>query len=250
MALFGFIGKKRAKTIPLRNLGLQCDMHSHLIPNVDDGSDSLQKSIELINGLKNAGYKKLIITPHVMTGFFNNNSETITHGLQILKEELVRQNIDIEIDAAAEYYIDYDFMQDLSRKTMLTIGNNKMLLFECSFVNRHRNFDETVFEMQVNGYTPVLAHPERYAYWHGNINHMRTLHDRGILFQINILSLAKAYSRDVNHAAKELINNGLVDFIGTDLHNIEQLEIIENTQISENTFNKLMELKLLNNNLL
>jgi len=184
-----------------------------------------------------------------MTGFFNNNADTINSGLELLKQEIIRQNIDIEISAGAEYYIDYDFMKDLGSKPMLTIGNQKMLLFECSFANKHRNFDETVFEMQINGYTPVLAHPERYTYWHGNIEHMKLLHDRGILFQLNILSLAKAYSRDVNRAAKELIHNGLVDFIGTDLHNADQFKIIENTKISEHTFDKLKSIKLLNNSL-
>ncbi len=249
MAFFGLFGRKSAPTIPLSELGLTCDMHSHLIPALDDGSDSTETSISLINSLKNLGYKKLIITPHVMTGFYNNDEEKIVNGFNELKKEVENQHIDIELGVGAEYYIDYDFMQDLSKKPMLTLGGSKMLLFECSFVNQHKNFDETVFEMQINGYKPVLAHPERYLYWHDNIEHMKLLHDRGIFFQINILSLAKAYSSDVNKAAKILIENDLVDFIGTDLHHAKHLNIIENTKISERTFEKLKNATLLNNTL-
>lgn len=247
MPLFGFIGKKKEALVPLRDLGITCDVHSHLLPNVDDGSQSAKDSIDLIARMKALGYRKIICTPHFMTGFYNNTPESVQTSLNFMKSELLRQNIDIELDAAAEYYIDYDIMQDLSKKPMLTFGNN-MLLFECSFTNEHQNFSETIFEMQVNGYTPVLAHPERYLYWHGKIDFMKDLHDRGVLFQINMLSIANAYTRDVNTAAKTLIDNGLCDFIGTDLHNAEQLNIIEQAQITESAFEKIKALKLLNNN--
>ena len=234
--------------VPLRDLGLTCDMHSHLIPGVDDGSQSAKDSAALIAGLGRMGYKKLIITPHFMTGFYNNTADGVTRSLEILKEGIARQDLDISLDVAAEYYIDYDFMHDLGSKPMLTFGN-KMLLFECSFTNQHRNFDETVFEMQINGYKPVLAHPERYTYWHGATRLMHEFHDRGILFQLNILSVIGAYASSVNKAAMTLIDNGLVDFIGTDLHNPNQLAVIENAMIPVSLFEKLSNLKLLNNSI-
>lgn len=246
MPLFGFIGKKKESLVPLRNIGITCDTHSHLLPNLDDGSQSVKDSIELIVRMKNLGYKKIICTPHFMTGFYNNTRESVQTSLNFMKSELSRQNIDIELDAAAEYYIDYDFMQDLGKKPMLTFGNN-MLLFECSFTNQHKNLNETIFEMQVNGYKPVLAHPERYLYWHGKLDFMKDLHDRGVLFQLNMLSLANAYSRDVNMAAKTLVDNGLCDMVGTDLHNAEQLHVIEQAMIPLSTFDKLSG-HLLNNN--
>jgi tyrosine-protein phosphatase YwqE len=183
-----------------------------------------------------------------MTGFYNNTADGVTRSLEILKEGIARQDLDISLDVAAEYYIDYDFMHDLGSKPMLTFGN-KMLLFECSFTNQHRNFDETVFEMQINGYKPVLAHPERYTYWHGATRLMHEFHDRGILFQLNILSVIGAYASSVNKAAMTLIDNGLVDFIGTDLHNPNQLAVIENAMIPVSLFEKLSNLKLLNNSL-
>lgn len=247
MPLFGFIGKRKESLVPLRNIGITCDTHSHLLPNLDDGSQSVKVSIELIVRMKNLGYKKIICTPHFMTGFYNNTPESVQTSLNFMKSELSRQNIDIELDAAAEYYIDYDFMQDLGKKPMLTFGNN-MLLFECSFTNQHKNLNETIFEMQVNGYKPVLAHPERYIYWHGNIDFMKELHDRGVLFQLNMLSIANAYASNVNKASKALVDNNLCDFISTDLHNAEQLAIIENAQITESAFEKIKSLKLLNNN--
>lgn len=248
MAFFGLFGKKEEPLVPLRELGLVCDMHSHLIPAADDGSKSLDDSIALIKGLHQIGYKKLILTPHFMTGFYNNTNDGVKEKLRTLESELALQSIDIELDVAAEYYIDYDFMHDLSKKPMLTFGD-KRLLFECSFTNQHRNFDETVFEMQVNGYKPVLAHPERYSYWHDSIRLMHEYHDRGILFQINVLSLIKGYSPSVCKAARTLINEGLCDYIGTDLHNAAQLAAIEKAMIPVSLFEKLKNSDLQNNNL-
>ncbi|MBO7495451.1 MAG: hypothetical protein J6T98_02770 [Salinivirgaceae bacterium] len=248
MGFFGLFSKKE-DLVPLRELGLVCDMHSHLIPGVDDGAKTVDDSINLIKGMAGLGYKKLIITPHFMTGFYNNTPDGVGNSLKQLKAEVERQNIDIELDVAAEYYIDYDFMRDLSTKPMLTFDNKK-LLFECSFTNQHRNFDETVFEMQINGYKPVLAHPERYTYWHGATSLMNEFHDRGIQFQLNILSIIGAYSASVKKAALTLIDNGLCDFIGTDLHNKNHLAIIENAMIPASLFEKLKSSNILNNSLL
>ena len=241
-------GKKKEPMVPLRDLGLTCDMHSHLIPGVDDGSQSAKDSILMIKGMSEMGYKKLIITPHFMTGFYNNTADGVRHALSMLKEGVSRQDIDIELDVAAEYYIDYDFMQDLDKKPMLTFGN-KMLLFECSFTNQHRNFDETVFEMQINGYKPVLAHPERYVYWHNKPSLMQEFHDRGILFQINILSILGAYSPGVKKMATWLIENDMCDFIGTDLHSANHLAAIERAKIPAKLFEKLKNSNLQNNSL-
>ena len=246
MAFLGLFGKKKELLVPLRELGLVCDMHSHLIPGVDDGSPSVDDSLSMIKGLHEMGYKKLILTPHFMTGFYNNTHENVKELLETLKQNA--GNIGVDMDVAAEYYIDYDFMHDLSNKPMLTIGE-KMLLFECSFTNQHRNFDETVFEMHINGYKPVLAHPERYTYWHGATRLMHEFHDRGILFQINILSLIEGYSPSVCKAASLLINEGLCDFIGTDLHNARQLTAIENAMIPLSLVEKLKNGNLLNNSL-
>lgn len=246
MGFFGLFGKKKEQLVPLRELGLVCDMHSHLIPGVDDGSPSIADSLSLIKGLCGMGYKKLILTPHFMTGFYNNSPENVKELLETLKQNA--GTIGVDLGVAAEYYIDYDFMHDLSSKPMLTIGE-KMLLFECSFTNQHRNFDETVFEMQINGYKPVLAHPERYSYWHGATRLMHEFHDRGILFQINILSLIKGYSPSVCKAAMTLIDEGLCDFIGTDLHNAGQLAAIEDAMIPASLFEKLKNSNLLNNSL-
>lgn len=246
MGFFSLFGKKKEPLVPLRELGLACDMHSHLIPGVDDGSPSITDSLSLIKGLSGMGYKKLILTPHFMTGFYNNTPECVKDQLETLKQNAA--DIDIDLNVAAEYYIDYDFMNDLSCKQMLTMGD-KMLLFECSFTNQHRNFDETVFEMQINGYKPVLAHPERYAYWHDDIRLMHEFHDRGIYFQINVLSLIRGYSPSVCKAAMTLIDEGLCDFIGTDLHNARQLAAIENAMIPTSLFEKLKNSNLLNNSL-
>lgn len=250
MPFFNFFQKKNTeKSFSITDLGIECDIHSHLLSALDDGAQSIKESITLVTELKNLGYKKLIITPHIMTGFYNNNATKINQSALLLREEIARKNIDILIDVAAEYYIDYDFTKDLSSKPMLCFGN-KMLLFECSFVNEYKNLSETIFEMQINGYTPVLAHPERYTYWHKNIKVLQDLHERGVMMQVNITSLTNCCQYNVRKMAVEIINNGFCNFLGTDLHNSNQLECIKQLQINESIFDKLQKTNLLNNSLL
>ncbi len=202
------------------------DLHSHLIPSIDDGAKDIERSIELILSLKKVGYRKLITTPHV-SDMFPNSSKTILRGYQALKKEMRQRGINIEIEVAAEYYADETFEELLEKRDILTFGKEKYLLFELSYFTMPRDLESLVHEIKMAGYRPVLAHPERYEYFHNSFKDYRNLKSLGVLFQINLNSLVNYYSLEVAQTVKELINQGMVDFIGSDTHHRRDTKFLE-----------------------
>ena len=201
------------------NLLTTVDIHSHLIPGIDDGAKDMGRSIELILELKEMGYKKLITTPHV-SDMFPNSTKTILNGYQALTSELKKKEIDIKLEVAAEYYADENFEKLLQKKDILTFGGDKRyLLFELSYFTRPQELESLIHDIKLAGYTPVLAHPERYTYFHHDIEEYKELKtSTNVLFQINLNSINGYYSDDVANVVKKLITKGLVDFIGSDTH--------------------------------
>ncbi len=197
---------------------LKADLHSHFIPDVDDGSKSFADSIDLIREMKQFGYKKLITTPHVQTEFFKNTPQNILSGLGKLKKAVSEAGIDIEIEAAAEYLIDDGFDKKIETGELLTLGDN-YLLVELSYFIPYVNFFEVVFNLQLSGYKVILAHPERYMYWFNQMKKYEEIKDRGILFQLNANSLSGFYDPMVKKTAEQLIKLKFYDLVGSDMHN-------------------------------
>ncbi|AFK05407.1 capsular polysaccharide biosynthesis protein [Emticicia oligotrophica DSM 17448] len=213
---------------------LKVDMHSHLIPGIDDGSPNIETSIQLIESLKAIGYQKIITTPHIMNDFHPNTSEIIINGLASLKNELESRKMSISIEAAAEYYLDADFEKLLLSNDILCFGSKKYVLIEMSFVAQTPNLEEIIFNLLMKGYQPILAHPERYNYWHNTPKIYKHIHDIGCLLQVNMLSLLGYYGKPTKNVALNLIKSELVDFLGTDLHHDRHLQVfIENTYNAE-----------------
>ncbi len=220
------------------------DVHSHLIPGIDDGAQNIYESVALIRKLKELGFKKLITTPHIMSDKYPNNSEIIENGLQKLKKELVKKNIDIEVEVASEYFLDKHFLNLLKKRELLTFGDN-YLLFELSYNSKPIFLESAIFEMISAGYKPVLAHPERYIFLHKNFNEYKWLKRKGLLFQVNLNSFSGYYSKDVQKIANKLAEEGLIDFIGSDTHKERQLQHLE-----KNLHSKVMEKIFKNNTIL
>lgn len=202
---------------------LKTDLHSHLIPAIDDGAQTIEDSLQLITQLKALGYTSLITTPHIKTDHYPNNRETISNGLHQLKKALQDNGIDIPVAAAAEYYIDDYFMRMLMEKDLLTVRDNEILI-EMSLAYEPVKFYETLFKIQTIGYRPILAHPERYLFYHDRMHLYKELKTRGCLLQLNALSLTGYYGKPVKQAAKHLLDEGLYDYCGTDLHHIKHAE--------------------------
>jgi len=198
------------------------DMHSHLIPGIDDGSPTMETSIEMIKEFAAMGYKKIITTPHIMCDFYKNTPKNILGGLEKIRTELIKNNINIKIEAAAEYNLDDGLETLIDNKQILTFGDNHVL-FELPFMQEPRNFQEIVFKFQTNGYKPILAHPERYSFWHKNFEKFEELKAKGILLQLNLLSLTGHYSPEVKKIAERMVDANLIDFVGTDCHRMDHL---------------------------
>lgn len=224
------------------------DLHSHLLPGIDDGVQTIHESLEVIKGFKNLGYKKLITTPHIMYDFYKNDAEIIHSKLQELRQAINEESIDIEIDAAAEYYLDEYFLELINSDVkLLTFGNNN-ILFELSFMSKPMILKEAIFNLQTKGYKPVLAHAERYLYYHKSLDELTELHDSGVLLQLNLLSLSGFYSKEVKKMANRLIDANMISFIGSDCHNANQLAFLADT-LNSADMNSLEALSLLNNNI-
>lgn len=228
---------------------IEVDMHSHLIPGVDDGAETLEDSILLIRELRNAGFKKLISTPHIMGDYYKNEPGPLKERLEIVREEVKKQDIEIEIDLAAEYYLDEWFMAKLDKpEEMLSFGD-KYLLVETSYLNEPRQLHEMIFQIRTAGFKPVLAHPERYTYLYGSFDNFRRLQEMGTYFQLNTNSLSGYYSKPSKLYAEKLIENNMIHFAGTDCHGVRHLEALQRSMQTK-TYNKLLNLNLLNNSLL
>ena len=197
----------------------QVDLHSHLIPGIDDGAKTVEESEAMIRKLHALGYNHFITTPHVMGDFYPNNPKTIREGLDHLLNHLSSTDLDCTVEAAAEYHLDEKLMSDLeSGMEILTFGDN-YFLFEGPFMNEPVYLKELIFSVTSKGLKPVLAHPERYAWLMNNTGLLEELSDRGVLLQINLLSLAGYYSAPVKKFAEKLIREGRVSFYGSDCHN-------------------------------
>jgi tyrosine-protein phosphatase YwqE len=240
-----FFGKKKKET-PVDLSWLQADMHSHLIPAIDDGADDLNTSLELIKGLHSLGYKKLITTPHVFWELYPNTSEIISDGLTAVRKALLEDEIDIELHAAAEYFIDEHFEAELRNKTpLLPISGNKVLV-EFSMVTAPMDLHQVLFDMQIQGYQPVIAHPERYTYLASKKELFDELKNAGCWFQLNLLSLTGYYGKAVQDLAEYLCKKEYYDLAGTDLHHERHLAMLQKLSASA-SFARLRDSGILKN---
>lgn len=209
-----FFGRKQTDISPLK-----ADLHSHLLPGIDDGAKDMNTSLELLQKFEKAGFRKLVTTPHIMWDYYKNTPEIISSKLSELQKSVQKAGIDLQLEAAAEYYLDEHFMSLLEREeTLLCFGKEKYVLFETSYINPSPYFQTAFFQMKSQGYTPVLAHPERYSYLFDNIELLEEWHSSGVLFQLNLNSVVGYYSKAVKKLAEELIEQTWVDFIATDCH--------------------------------
>ena len=221
------------------------DVHSHLLPGIDDGAQSMEDSVDLVRQLVALGFKKLVTTPHIIHDFYPNNAEIIRSKLHDLKQRLLQEDIKIDLNAAAEYYLDEFFMDQLAQNSpLLTFGDN-YILFETPFMNEPNYLKESIFKLISKGLRPVLAHPERYIYLHNNFSLAEDLINRGVLFQVNINSLSGYYSKAVRNIAEKFIKAGWVHFLGSDCHSMNHLKLMEES-MSSKYFSKALRLPLLN----
>lgn len=203
------------------------DMHSHILPGIDDGSPDVATSIALVKGLMELGLKRSVATPHIISDMYRNTPQTIHAALAELRTAVQNEGLGYKIDAAAEYLMDAAFFNMLEKgEPLLTIKDN-LLLTEFGWASMPDNPRQMSFAILTSGYTPILAHPERYSYFHGNNKVYHSLKDLGFLLQVNLSSLTGHYGQGAAKAAKYIIKNDLCSFLGTDLHNVRHLQLLK-----------------------
>lgn len=202
------------------------DIHCHVLPGIDDGAPTVEKGVSLVEAQRSWGLERIIATPHYTDGVFENSPSTIEPAMAALRQGLEEAGIDIFPDYSAELRIDDYSLSQIETGNVRPIAGD-ILLVENSFVQEPWGIDNTLFNLRVKGYRLIMAHPERYTYYHGNLSRYETLHNSGVAFQINLLSLAGHYGKRVRAIADMLIDRGLADYLGSDIHRAEHVQAID-----------------------
>lgn len=220
--MFNFFSRPKIQA----QLPVETDIHCHVLPGIDDGSPDVATSVALIERMQKWGLKRIIASPHVTKDVFENTPETTDAALAQLKDALARNGNTIEVSHHAEYRLDDLSLSQWEDGKIMSMPQGYIMI-ENPFVSEAWFIDKTIFDLQVKGLTPVLAHPERYSYYFNRRDRYDALHQAGALFQINLLSLAGAYGKEQVKMAEYLIDKGYVEFVGTDLHNMRHADIID-----------------------
>ena len=243
--MFNLFKKGKKDSGPVESFPVTTDIHSHILAGIDDGSPDIATSLKLVKGLYDLGYRKLVATPHIISDFYRNNPFIINRELERLRIACSEAGINIELSAAAEYMLDDYFLNLIKKEQLLTVHEN-FILTELPYSVPASNVEETVFAVITSGYKPILAHPERYFYYHKNFDEYFRLKELGFLLQVNLLSVTGYYGAPVAKAAKFIFENELADFVGTDMHHIRHLEALSSIE-SNIILNKFLGGKEYNN---
>jgi len=238
--MFFFNRSSKSKYTDFSSIGI--DMHSHLIPGVDDGAKDPEDSVQLISGLKELGFHHLITTPHTLQDIHPNTSETLKAGHSKLDGKLPDG---ITLNLSSEYYLDEQFQNQLNEGGIMPLHGNRILV-EFSQISRPHDLEEVFFDLGIKGYQVVLAHPERYLFFHKQFDYYKRIKEMGVELQVNALSLTEHYGKHIKAIAEKLIEKDMIDFIGTDIHHVRHLEGLKKVPASK-YFARLVESGLLKN---
>ncbi len=190
------------------------DIHSHILPGIDDGAKNIKESLKLISEMKKIGFSKIIGTPHTYPGLYNNTTASIKKAFDLVKKNNIEN---IEIELASEYLIDSYILEKAEKNDILTLKDN-FILIETSFLGMPKNFEDVIFNLRMMDFNPVLAHPERYRFLHKDFKTLNKLKRMGCYFQLNLLSLVGYYGDDILKMSDELLKKNIIDFVGSDIH--------------------------------
>ncbi len=249
--MFGFFKRKKVEIQDSKSdwSFLGTDMHSHFIPDIDDGPELMEDSLALLKKVEELGYTRVITTPHISLDYFPDTESKIEAGLARLQKAASETGIRLEIEVAAEYMVDESLLQKLKEGRKLFTIRNKYLLIEMGFVQMSPILQQAVFEIQAAGYIPVLAHPERYNYFQDiPLSNLHKLKESGCLFQLNTIALSGYYGKHVKMLAEKLLKESLYDFAGSDIHHQRHVKAMADLMQS-NLFATLIKYPFLNNKL-
>lgn len=229
---------------------LGVDMHSHLLPNLDDGLSTMEETLAYMRQFHSLGYQKLVCTPHIISDLHPNSPATILPRLRQVQEAVKKENIPVQVEAAAEYMVDLEFEQSVKKDEQLLTFGNQYILIEMSYIAPSPNIEQVIFELNMRGYKPIVAHPERYLYYHSDFEKYQRLIDLGCVLQVNLLSLSGYYGKNVKAVAEKLIRQKMIHFAGTDMHHTNHLNALLHMVSRKDFYKTIGESNLLNSSLL
>jgi protein-tyrosine phosphatase len=242
--MFSFFKKSSAPDYGLfERLGV--DMHAHLLPGIDDGAPDTTAALNLIRQLQELGYRRFYTTPHIYKEYYPNTQESIQGALHTLHGALQEAGMQAEVHAAAEYFLDEHFEDLLSRGALLELPGRHVLI-EMSFYAPYPNLHHTVFKMCTSGYKPILAHPERYLYYAQDFEQFEMIRNYGCKLQVNISSFAGYYGKLSQKLAYKLLEQDLIDFLGTDVHHQKHIDALRNLAADGSLIKKLERIEFQN----
>jgi len=223
--MFSIFRRSSPKIFPAFDF-IGVDMHNHLLPGIDDGSADAEQSLELIEKMQELGYHSFSCTPHIISDVHPNTPDTIKGAYADLKGYLKETGKQVPLQFAAEYMVNADFDDLLDNSTLLHFGKDKKyVLIEMSYAVESPNIREAIFNLLMKGYQPILAHPERYPFYHNpSLRDYEKLIDGGCEFQVNLLSLGGYYGPPQKEFAQKFIDRGWVTWVGSDLHHERHIE--------------------------
>lgn len=221
-SMFGKLFKRSKEQV---KLFYNTDVHCHILPGVDHGSQSMEQSLEMLRAEAEMGINRVILTSHVTAITFENTRETLTDAFMKLKDAVTDEGMDMELFLSAEYRMDEYFDKEYAADHLIPMPGNHILL-ENSFQQELMNLDDLLFDMQVKGYRTILAHPERYTYYSRRRKRYEQLHNAGAKFQVNILSFTGYFGEEARDSALWFAHNGMIDYLGSDMHNVKHAHII------------------------
>jgi tyrosine-protein phosphatase YwqE len=246
MGFLSFLKKPEPK---MEKPPLKVDMHSHFLPGIDDGAENLEESLKLLRTFEERGYQKIITTPHIIHDLYENTPNTIFPVLEQVRSALKESGSSLQIEAAAEYFLDDRFIEQMEAGESFLTLKDQYILVETGFMNEPAYLREVLFKLRLKGYKPVLAHPERYHYLQQKKEKLEELFDSGVKLQINTMSLGGYYGPPSQKLAEWMIDQGFVHFLGSDCHRSRHLEPLQKAYKSKG-YQKIRELPLLNDSLL
>jgi tyrosine-protein phosphatase YwqE len=202
------------------------DIHSHLLPGIDDGARTFEDTLRLTQALQGFGVSQFITTPHIIQYVWDNTHDQILSNKETTVLELEKNKITVPFNAAAEYLMDDQFVQLFQSHELLTLKANYVLV-EMSYINAPIQLYSILFDLQVAGYIPVLAHPERYLFYHNNFSEYEKLKRAGCLFQLNLLSVVGYYGAEITKIAEQLLQKGMYTYVGSDVHHDNHIASFE-----------------------
>ncbi len=224
--------KKKPYLIDLFEDGI-VDIHNHLLPGLDDGASTMEDTIDMIDLMKTCNIKSSISTPHIMEDFYDLDIQKIEKVFKDCRNKLSGGIHESFLRGyAAEYMIDQQFIDLMSRREFVYL-KDKLLLTELSYFQKPASLMDTIFGLKMQGINPILAHPERYRYISMDLEEFKGLKEKGMLFQLNLLSISGYYGKDAFAKAKLLLENNMYDFVGTDAHRSSHLTNIREITISK-----------------